>query len=133
MTRPVDEVRILTQLLGVCAEKLRDNEHKPDWNEPIGDTLGSMIWLMVRLSEERDELKAAIKHAVDDESEAALGEVIREAADVANFAAMIVDVACDRAPALRPPEHRWLTRIKQLEARAERARQILSGGDECER
>jgi NTP pyrophosphatase (non-canonical NTP hydrolase) len=70
--------------------QLRANDHKTGW---LGHTFDS---LRKRLDEEAYELRGAVK----DNKGAA--EIVREAADVANFAMMIADNA--RRAALRAPE-----------------------------
>lgn len=62
----------------VMEKCLRENDHKPGWQS---DTLEE---LLERLEEEVDELKSGRLSNED---------VIREAADVANFAMMIADNA----------------------------------------
>lgn len=59
--------------------KLKENDHKRHWRY-----LG-MQTLSMRLTQEREELRRAVE--VGDHK-----EVLREAADVANFAMMIADV-----------------------------------------
>ena len=60
--------------------KLRDNDHKPHWSEC------EQLYLRARLLEEVKELW----HALENE---APENVLLEAADVANFAMMLADVA----------------------------------------
>jgi NTP pyrophosphatase (non-canonical NTP hydrolase) len=61
--------------------KLRENDHKPHWR-------GSDIeYLHKRLQEEVDELMYELHSPLNEE------RVVKEAADVANFAMMIADVA----------------------------------------
>ena len=60
---------------------LRRNDHKGGWREC------RLTWLVERLYQEADELARAIT------SGAPHAEIEREAADVANFAMMIADVA----------------------------------------
>ena len=60
--------------------KLLENEHKGHWARD------SLLGLLQRLHEESCELLAAIRHEN-------IENVIREAADVANFAMMIADNA----------------------------------------
>jgi NTP pyrophosphatase (non-canonical NTP hydrolase) len=78
-------------------KKLRENDHKGGWDdEPVG-------WLLRRLGQEVTELRRAMKrlaatrHATYDQRGSAKlaahrKEVVRESADVANFAMMIADV-----------------------------------------
>jgi NTP pyrophosphatase (non-canonical NTP hydrolase) len=56
-------------------QKLRENSHKAHWRDC------SREWLMSRLLDEVEELRAAVTSE----------DVAREAADVANFAMMIAD------------------------------------------
>jgi len=65
--------------------KLRENEHKGGWENE------SLSWLYTRMIEEAEEVKEEIKAAF--EREVDYNKIIREAADVANFAMMIADVA----------------------------------------
>jgi NTP pyrophosphatase (non-canonical NTP hydrolase) len=60
--------------------KLRENQHKAHWNTV------TQQWLLNRCMEELKELQDAVN--ADDP-----GEIVREAADVANFALMIADNA----------------------------------------
>lgn len=59
-------------------EKLRENDHKGGWRAC------DMQYLSMRLTQEREELRRAVERG---DSE----EVLREAADVANFCMMIAD------------------------------------------
>lgn len=70
------EVRLFAQLM---ERRLRENDHKSGWKQDIAPTL------FRRLQQETAELDGAIDfgRAVD---------IVREAADVANFAMMIADV-----------------------------------------
>jgi hypothetical protein len=73
-------------------KKLRENDHKGGW---LNCTLR---YLLVRMKNERDELVAAIhkakRHAGCDYWRSEDAElVIREAADVSNFALMVADIA----------------------------------------
>ena len=65
--------------------KLRENDHKGGWGNE------SLLWLYTRMIEEAEEVKAEIKAAFDREID--YNKIIREAADVANFAMMIADNA----------------------------------------
>lgn len=71
--------------------KLRANAHKSHWREE------SMGWLLDRLREEAGELSNAILQldSSGNKTEELKRAVISECADVANFAAMIADVARD--------------------------------------
>lgn len=60
--------------------KLKENDHKGGWSDC------DKHWLMDRLYEEADELCGAVNRGV-------ASEIEREAADVANFAMMIFDIA----------------------------------------
>lgn len=60
--------------------KLKENDHKRHWSHM------SMQFLSMRLTQEREELRKAV--AAGD-----VAEILREAADVANFAMMIADKA----------------------------------------
>lgn len=62
--------------------KLKENEHKGGWHDDLPDEL------MARLHEETEELENAIHPARNRDPR----RVLREAADVANFAMMIADV-----------------------------------------
>ena len=84
------EVRVFARAM---EQKLRENEHKGGWQDETAD------WLLERLEEEVKELKAA---AVRPLSASDLldwnkrhaeyqTKVLREAADVANFAMMVCD------------------------------------------
>lgn len=64
--------------------KLRENDHKPHWRESTLD------YLEGRLQEEVDELIAELSYAFFDGDS---HNVVMEAADVANFAMFIADVA----------------------------------------
>lgn len=73
--------------------KLLENEHKGDWkHEPF-------TFLLNRMEEELQELRDAVMESLMEAIERANGEftdeertrIIREAADVANFAMMIAD------------------------------------------
>jgi NTP pyrophosphatase (non-canonical NTP hydrolase) len=63
---------------GEMVEKLALNDHKGGWD---GE---DPAWLLDRLQEELNELREAVEVG---------GDVIGEAADVANFALMVADVA----------------------------------------
>jgi hypothetical protein len=73
-------------------QKLRENDHKGGWVDC------TMRYLLVRMKNERTELAAAVRRA---KRHAGVGYwrrddaegVIREAADVSNFAYMVADVA----------------------------------------
>ena len=65
-------------------EKLQENDHKGGWH---GCT---MQYLSMRLTQEREELRKAVERGNPE-------EVLREAADVANFCMMIAENVADRA------------------------------------
>ena len=67
----------------VMEQKLRENEHKTGWSTD------SLRALMRRLDQEANELERRL----DGGSGGSPAEIIREAADVANFAMMIADMA----------------------------------------
>ena len=73
------------------AERLEANRHKEHWN-PL-----SFPWLLHRLRQETGELERALEEAAMGSGLLLLpsraGAVIHEAADVANFAMMIADLA----------------------------------------
>ena len=60
-------------------EKLRENDHKGGWEDC------TMQYLSMRLTQEREELRKAVERGNPE-------EVLREAADVANFCMMIAEV-----------------------------------------
>lgn len=69
----------LLEFAAVMERKLDENDHKEHWsNFPISH-------LSRRLSQELEELRRAIKKNLPPE------DIVREAADVANFAMMIAD------------------------------------------
>ena len=84
---------------------LRDNDHKGGWQDCEPD------WLLTRLRQEVNELDEAMRKgtiARHDESGRTSdwpADVPREAADVANFAMMIVDVLDGFRAALASPAH----------------------------
>ncbi|WP_245628942.1 hypothetical protein [Alicyclobacillus shizuokensis] len=65
--------------------KLRENDHKGGWLEC------DVWWLFSRLYEEVAELQEAMYEVAA--GDASREKVIREAADIANFAMMIADLA----------------------------------------
>jgi len=69
--------------------KLKENDHKQHWSSM------PMQYLIGRLAEEQEELREAIE---GENSE----EILKEAADVANFAMMIADVAKSKAACKLP-------------------------------
>ena len=79
--RDLDTTALLVEpLSSAMRTKLAANGHKLSWRNPTVPD----IYLFRRLFEEVDELMLAVKHG--DRAEA-----WREAADIANFAAMIAD------------------------------------------
>lgn len=70
-------------------KKLRANDHKKHWY-----WMGSQ-YLSVRLTQESRELRHAMKRGNAD-------QILDEAADVANFAMMIADVARIEAEKVKP-------------------------------
>lgn len=79
---PLQMVRIETavnRLAGYMIEKLQKNAHKGDWLQC------DLEFLFRRLEDERQELTSAVESGLHPE------EVLREAADVANFAMMIAE------------------------------------------
>lgn len=70
--------------------KLKENDHKGGWGNC------GIFWLRNRLIEEVNELSAAMDAGHNSESGLDLKNIIREAADVANFAMMIADKARER-------------------------------------
>jgi NTP pyrophosphatase (non-canonical NTP hydrolase) len=58
--------------------KLRANDHKSHWSN------ADLQYLSMRLTQEREELRRAVENGDPD-------EVLKEAADVANFAMMVAD------------------------------------------
>lgn len=80
-------------MLAHMRRKMRANMHKPGWR---GDTVESLI---KRLREEVDELEEHIQSGSND--------IYGEAADVANFAMMVADVASVDRFARRIGEVKW--------------------------
>jgi hypothetical protein len=65
--------------------KLRENDHKGGWSQC------STWWLLSRLREEVNELEQTMYAAAA--GDVCVDHVVSEAADVANFAMMIADIA----------------------------------------
>lgn len=65
-------------------QKLKENDYKGHWDHC------SMQYLSMRLTQEREELRRAVERADSK-------EVLREAADVANFAMMIAENVAARS------------------------------------
>lgn len=80
---PEDEEKIVAVLSAAQREKLRENAHKAHWTED------SLTVLFGKLLEEVRELGLEIS---TNRGKDRAKKVLREAADVANFAAMIADV-----------------------------------------
>lgn len=86
MSREPEEKRIVDELTKRMLYKLRINSHKPHWSsEPL-------TFLLRRLLDEVRELEEACRTGTAE-------EIAFEAADVANMAAMILDVTSDRPDA----------------------------------
>ena len=79
-----NEERIVSQLNAAMLRKLALNRHKGTWEL-------TTKYLMQRLRQEVEELGNALDDGLSSES------IINECADVANFAAMIMDVVIDGA------------------------------------
>ncbi len=83
MSRVEEEERIVAVLSAAQREKLRENAHKSHWSTD------SLSVLFDGLIDEVQELRIEIfTNRGEDRAE----KVLRESADVANFAAMIADV-----------------------------------------
>lgn len=67
-------------------EKLRENDHKGGWKKC------DMQYLSMRLTQEREELRRAVERGNPE-------EVLREAADVANYCMMIAENIAAQAKA----------------------------------
>lgn len=89
------EVRPQVLVLAKAMEvKLRRNDHKGQW-QAFGP--GGPAWFLARLREELAELEEAVRLQSENPGDADLAyDVLFEAADVANFAAMVADVAYGR-------------------------------------
>lgn len=75
--------------------KLKLNDHKDHW------TTCEAEWLFDRMQDEREELLAAMPNEPWELSEDEKDKIIDEAADVANFAMMIADIARQAMPKAR--------------------------------
>ena len=84
MDKPRDISTPLRLFAARMAEKLHKNDHKGTWDEL------SYEYLLARLRQETGELTEAI------EARLPANDIIDEAADVANFAMMIADIARKR-------------------------------------
>lgn len=80
------EVMDFSELMEI---KLRKNDHKTDWKANPNPE-----WFFTRLLEEVDELRQAMKYERS-------GDIMEEAADVANFAMMIFDIYMQKEEMLR--------------------------------
>ncbi len=74
----IQRFKTLEWFLFRCAEKLNEYPHKPDWS------MHSYPYLLMKLKGEVEELDISLQEDSPD-------EIIRECADVANFAMMIAD------------------------------------------
>ncbi len=87
------DVTRLTRFTNVMAEKLEINSYKKDWRNTAKRKQSHQVilceWLS-RLNDEVSELRYAILKLGDGSTN---DMIIREAADVANFAMMIADLA----------------------------------------
>jgi NTP pyrophosphatase (non-canonical NTP hydrolase) len=91
-------------------DKLRQNDHKGGWDDC------SKQYMAMRLTQEREELRDAIARGAPPE------EILKEAADVANFAMMVADLVGglgavvvapgDRPPPIRPASYVETQRIE---------------------
>jgi hypothetical protein len=86
------QISRLDLFLEMMKEQLRANSHKGDWRERLvhrpgrtDEALTTSMALM-RLEEELRELRLAVETGQD------AGVVLREAADVANFALIVADL-----------------------------------------
>lgn len=123
-TRPTKDERdaLVDGFAEVMKQKLDENSAKPSWRLEILDDL------FYALGEEVKELREATwqLQAEEDDAKTAVRrrEVVREAADVANFVMMIADVFDAVEPSDGP---RYAERVKRLERRAALATMALSG------
>ena len=78
MSTEIEELEMVGYLAAEMRRKLRENSHKSHWREE------PVEWLVGRLIEEMGELVRSLHGSPE--------TVLSEAADVANFAAMIADV-----------------------------------------
>lgn len=82
----------------IMDDLLTENDHKPGWKgEP-------MSYLLDRLEQEVEELKAELETRPEPATDEAMGwrdrRIIKEAADIANFCMMIADVQRESARGL---------------------------------
>jgi len=77
-------------------DKLRQNDHKGGWDDC------SKQYMAMRLTQEREELRDAIARGAPPE------EILKEAADVANFAMMVADLVGGLGAVVALPESRPL-------------------------
>ncbi len=86
------QISRLDLFLEMMKEQLRANSHKGDWRERVIHQPGSTdeplttAHALVRLEEELRELRVAVEDGQEP------GVVLREAADVANFALIVADL-----------------------------------------
>jgi NTP pyrophosphatase (non-canonical NTP hydrolase) len=80
MSYEAEENALVEELAVVMRQKLAENRRKPHWRQ------ADLGYLTRRIYDEARELSRAIKRG------ATPAEVRREAADVANFAAMVADL-----------------------------------------
>jgi NTP pyrophosphatase (non-canonical NTP hydrolase) len=80
----MSEITLVPKFAAVMAERIQANSHKSGWDGM------SLRQLLHRLEQEIGELRYAI-----DNEQAYPHRIIAEAADVANFAAMIADNASE--------------------------------------
>lgn len=79
MSRAIEEINLVSTLSKYCFEKLEQNSHKDHWGKE------RMNMLFYYLYQEITEIQSAMLTRESPEA------VWREAADVANFVAMIAD------------------------------------------
>lgn len=122
MSRLIEEQELLEATMHAMGDALTRNREKGGWRGERED------WLLERLEEEVVELRAEVEDALRAPSWERWKRVREEAADVANFAGMLIDISHERTlQQTRPPAGRWLQRMKLLEARASLAARVLSG------
>jgi NTP pyrophosphatase (non-canonical NTP hydrolase) len=125
MSRESEEAELLSAAMGAMGAKLRmaRNRGKSPWRDE------SVPWLLERLEEEVVELQRAVgDYAVGSGAPSSVEAVIGEAADVMNFAAMIVDSLTHEhdLPRLSTGQ-RWAERLRVYEGRIEKAVLALRG------
>jgi NTP pyrophosphatase (non-canonical NTP hydrolase) len=79
-------------------DKLRKNDHKGGWKDCTKQ------YMAMRLTQEREELRNAIQRGDPPE------QIMKEAADVANFAMMVADIVGGLTPLApaSPSSRRWI-------------------------